>query len=207
MESMDYGKDHRVEIENGDTWYVGLAESNWAEVVVPVNSLEHMTDEEIGATVRKLAIEAEYVVQHMGAAYFLELGAEYMAANRTREMLLSDWTDLARFSNRSEVIRRAMAVVNKALTIRSRMRPGFVYVVRCGPYFKIGRTVAVGPRMATLGIQLPHPLEVVWTASVDDMVAEERFLHEQFSGKRMNGEWFDLSDDDLATIRDWFRQE
>lgn len=79
--------------------------------------------------------------------------------------------------------------------------PGFVYVIRCGPYFKIGRTSKVERRMVQLGVQMPHPIEIVWTKHVSNMCVAEKFLHEMFSHKRMNGEWFNLNNDDLLIIK------
>jgi hypothetical protein len=36
------------------------------------------------------------------------------------------------------------------------------------------------------------------------MIGLERRLHERFADKRINGEWFDLSEDDVTFIREMF---
>lgn len=80
-------------------------------------------------------------------------------------------------------------------------RPGFIYVIKAGPYYKIGRSNKAERRIAQLGIQLPWPVEIVMTAEVPDMVRLERELHAFFASQRLNGEWFELSDDDIHLIR------
>lgn len=78
---------------------------------------------------------------------------------------------------------------------------GYVYVLKSGDFYKIGRTSDLGTRMSALAIALPQPTEVVIVLETMDHVRLERDLHKKFSDKRVNGEWFVLSEDDLALIR------
>jgi Meiotically up-regulated gene 113 len=77
---------------------------------------------------------------------------------------------------------------------------GFVYLIRCGPYYKIGRTKDLSTRIPQLAIQLPHPLLIVHTIPTDNPIELETELHDQFSEKRLNGEWFALDRDDVEEI-------
>lgn len=82
---------------------------------------------------------------------------------------------------------------------------GHIYVLRAGEFYKIGRTRQLDSRIKALSIQLPFPVEVVHTFPSDDHVEVEQWIHDLFADKRANGEWFRLSEEDVARIRKWER--
>jgi hypothetical protein len=201
MESMDYSRNQEVNVGDERYWYVGLASTHEAEVVVPVSGIGEMSNEEIGAMVRLLSRQAEFIVANMIAEDVEDHNVEALARHWEEDHMRAIHSDLKRFAGLSEHIDNALGLLKRAVARKKEMRPGFVYVIRCGPYFKIGRTVAITPRLKALSIQLPHRLEVVLTAEVYDMVEEERWLHKVFEDRRLNGEWFDLDDGALDFIR------
>lgn len=77
---------------------------------------------------------------------------------------------------------------------------GYVYVLRSGNYYKIGKSKHANKRIAA--IQTASPFKVVRLARIEtlDMDALERYLHRKFADKRVNGEWFELDDDDFARL-------
>ncbi len=79
--------------------------------------------------------------------------------------------------------------------------PGFVYVIKGDQRYKIGRTKNPKQRLKPMGAHAPFPLHVLMVIPSDDMEATEDALHERFAAQRIRGEWFDLSDHDLAAIR------
>jgi hypothetical protein len=94
----------------------------------------------------------------------------------------------------NESNRRALLEVQEA-PLRTRWLP-----LRAGPYYKIGGTLDRPGWIRRQKIQLPFPVEVVYTFPCEDMVAAESFFHRNFARKRRNGEWFMLDDTDLR----WF---
>jgi hypothetical protein len=83
---------------------------------------------------------------------------------------------------------------------------GSVYLLK-GPSrrFKIGRTNVFGRRRRELAIQLPFDTRKVHIIETDDPVGVEKYWHERFASKRINGEWFNLDGDDVAAFKRWKR--
>lgn len=81
---------------------------------------------------------------------------------------------------------------------------GFVYLMKSGRYYKLGRSNAAGRREYELSIQMPEKLTTVHVIRTDDPVGIEAYWHQRFQAKRQNGEWFDL---DAAEIKAFKRRK
>lgn len=69
--------------------------------------------------------------------------------------------------------------------------PG-VYVLRNGPYYKIGKSRNVAWRVQQLKVALPQETFHVHTIETDEPDELERQLHLRYAAKRVRGEWFEL---------------
>ena len=78
---------------------------------------------------------------------------------------------------------------------------GFIYLLRSGRFYKIGRTNAVGRREYELSIQLPEKATVLHYIRTDDPIGMERYWHGRFAERRRNGEWFALTAADVKAFR------
>jgi Meiotically up-regulated gene 113 len=64
-------------------------------------------------------------------------------------------------------------------------------------FFKIGMTLDFKSRLEQIKLQLPFKVEEVHRIETDDPEGLERYWHRRFSEKRRNGEWFELSEEDV----------
>ena len=55
--------------------------------------------------------------------------------------------------------------------------------------------------ITVIKLQLPYPVEEVHQILTDDPLGIESYWHKRFGSKRTNGEWFLLTDEDIALFK------
>jgi len=98
-------------------------------------------------------------------------------------------------------VERDGSVAERASGRVSEEQFGYVYLLKSGRYYKVGRSNAVGRRERELAIQLPERARVVHSIKTDDPAGIESYWHRRFEGRRRNGEWFELTAEDLSAFK------
>lgn len=79
---------------------------------------------------------------------------------------------------------------------------GWVYILNSSVgYYKIGRARILDARITQLQIQLPFKVTLEHAIESDDHEWAEQTIHERFADRRMNGEWFALTEADIAWLK------
>jgi len=82
---------------------------------------------------------------------------------------------------------------------------GLVYLLKCNKYYKIGITSNINDRLSTIRMSNPYKVELIYCEYFDDYIKVEKELHTKYLKKRIRGEWFELTKDDVEAIDRRFR--
>lgn len=81
-------------------------------------------------------------------------------------------------------------------------KAGYVYLIQelNHGYFKIGKTNNPAQRLNRFEVRLPFQVDYICLIPADDALLLENNLHWRFKHRHVAGEWFALSDEDVASI-------
>ena len=86
--------------------------------------------------------------------------------------------------------------------VKTKDTSGYVYLLQSETgHYKIGRTKNPKHRYKTFGTKLPFKVEFIALIKSDDMYQLERDLHSMYAPQRIDGEWFDLTSDNVERIK------
>lgn len=90
-----------------------------------------------------------------------------------------------------------------AVKIRTMKTPswfGYIYILKSGDLYKIGQSAKPRKRLRQLRTGSALPIDVVYTMRTPHYKFVEKILHNRLAAKRVQGEWFALSETDLKYI-------
>lgn len=80
---------------------------------------------------------------------------------------------------------------------------GYVYVIKSEIGYKIGRSITKKRPEKLSEVLLPIEMKIVLMVKVKDYIESEAILHGIYDEKRIKGEWFKLTDDDIYRIENY----
>lgn len=87
--------------------------------------------------------------------------------------------------------------------VSARAARGYVYVLQdvdVTGFCKIGKTTTPVDRLTHFDVKLPFAVRLVHVIETHDCSRLEAVLHNRFASKRVRGEWFKLTDADIAWL-------
>lgn len=84
--------------------------------------------------------------------------------------------------------------------IKVKEEVGYIYMIKSEYGFKIGKSKNMKQRNKLYSIKMPFRFEYVFKNKCVDYHNLEVRLHTMFSEKHLNGEWFQLTDDDIDRV-------
>lgn len=131
-----------------------------------------------------------------------KFGRKHAVVARLREFALANgYQDVVTICDETITQRNSNPQADDFITSEPKSSVGYVYLLKSGRFYKVGRSNAVGRRERELAIQLPERAEVIHSIKTDDPVGIEDYWHRRFADRRKNGEWFELSATDVAAFK------
>lgn len=157
------------------------------------------------------------VIRHFG---HLPSRYELMMYRQTNQVVPSDNAIKRHFGRREDLVaaltKRAAddpayadilpllpTIAPKPTTPRAATKPaeGYVYLIKSGDFYKVGRSDDAKRRFRQISIALPDKAELFHTITTDDPPGIEAYWHRRFADQRANGEWFKLTAAEVAAFR------
>lgn len=121
-----------------------------------------------------------------------------------QEQLTSLLTYAKEKNAHSEIINLISSGISKAIPKSEKtasLKNGYVYLIKFGEFFKIGRSNDFDRRLREIKTKLPEEGDLVHVMETDDPEGIEAYWHNRFKDKRARGEWFKLLNDDVKAFR------
>lgn len=77
---------------------------------------------------------------------------------------------------------------------------GYIYLIQCGDYHKVGITERLGSRIVNYRVSNPYDVNLILFVDREDYKEVEKQIHKRFKDFIHRGEWFVLSKDQVQEV-------
>jgi hypothetical protein len=196
-------------INDTHKWAVGAGVCSEADIIIPaMEDLQNVPDEKIGKMVKALILHARLLyaesicelLSMCGSTYHLEESHIEKYQEILRPFLGHEEIDTWYAVLCDEKVRRENKRIRQER--KKKRAVGCVYVIKHQGTYKIGRSRHPARRIEQeISPKLPHEVETVHIIETNDMYSLELELHNKYADKRLNGEWFELDEGDIAWLQ------
>jgi hypothetical protein len=160
----------------------------FAEITLELGSIPTKSEIDLMRRQDNSVPSSRHIMGHFGSKNGLAKALLDLAANDERFSALTDFV-LAEHNDGHEIGRAASSI------------DGWVYLIKSGENFKIGRSDNLERRVKQISIALPETANLFHAIQTDDPVGIEEYWHKRFADRRLNGEWFKLTKSDIAAFK------
>jgi hypothetical protein len=114
---------------------------------------------------------------------------------------LREWLNTAEGYDDVAALLPAAEAAPQRRAIRTTSKDGYVYLLRSGAHYKIGKSDEIERRIKEIRVGLPEAATLEHTILADDPSGFEAYWHKRFADRRLNGEWFKLSPTDVLAFK------
>lgn len=172
-----------------------------SDLRLSARAIQQMTDKEL-VTVLRAFVRIQPEITAIGIADYTRFNRSLVGDDDLQLILGSQYAT----SEQKQKARYCLAwgslpISEKQPRQRKKVvRPGLVYLLRGGGYCKIGLSEHVEQRLEQISPKLPFPVKLIHAIKTNDMVWLESYLHSVFSSRHVNGEWFELDEEEIRWL-------
>lgn len=148
-------------------------------------------------------LDDQIVVADMGGAILTQL--QFFAlvglASQAYETLTDEDITALNVAREAEWQKQITELQSRSTQNAQASKAGIVYLLKSGDLHKIGKTKQMTARLLALQTASAHQVLVAHTIETNDRHQLEKELHLKFADKRRQGEWFDLTSEDIDYIK------
>jgi Meiotically up-regulated gene 113 len=150
---------------------------------------------------RKLPTKSEFeILRRQGANLptYSAIGRHFGSQDGLIDALRALSSNNSSFSDLENLLPKKPVVES---TVGNKIPDGWVYLLKSGENYKIGRSEDLERRVKQINVALPETTILFHAVQTDDPSGIEAYWHKRFADRRLNGEWFKLSKQDVAAFK------
>ena len=173
--------------------------------------IENMSDEQLLATIKHGRERSKHFQSVWAAKIAIAKATIEMYSLSAHKEYQDDWKDAFLYCKKhkpEDVTESELKTLELYINARHGTA-GYVYCLSDSVgHYKLGRTIDMKRRVSELRTQPPFRIQTKGSSFVFNAHYYEKCLHDHFARHRLNGEWFELTDDQVSSVLDrtWARE-